>query len=283
VAYERAAVRTVEVDAVRLGYREYGDPDGSPVVLLHGSGSNANTWERVTARLTAAGHRSIAVDLRGHATSDRTADYALTSIRNDVVHLLEALDLREVVLIGHSVGGYAALAAALHAPDRITRLVLEDLAAPPRQAVPPRPGDLRRLLSAGRGILSRRRDYDLRAVASILRQLSRPDPDWWARLGLVRQPTLILSGGPTSCIPPQRLAEVTDAIRHARLSTIPVGHRVHSLAPERFCTELVAFLSRPTPFPRTEPGGVESAARTSICDAARTQQGAEVVEPVEVP
>lgn len=245
MADERAAVRTVEVNAVRLGYREYGDPGDPPVVLLHGSGSDANTWERVAARLTACGRRSIAVDLRGHATSDRTADYALTSIRDDVSHLLDALDLRDVVLVGHSVGGYAALAAALHAPDRIAGLVLEDLAAPPRHAAPPTPGDLLRLLSAGRGILSRRRDYDLRAVASILRQLSRPDPDWWARLGLVRQPTLILSGGPTSCIPPQRLAEVTGAIRHARLSTIPVGHRVHSLAPERFCAELVAFLTQP--------------------------------------
>ena len=245
MTYERAAVRTVEVNAVRLGYRESGDPDGPPVVLLHGSGSNANTWQRVTARLTAAGHRTIAVDLRGHATSDRTGDYALSSIRNDVVHLLAALDLRDVDLVGHSVGGYAALAAALHAPERIARLVLEDLAAPPRHAVQARPTDLLRLLASGRGALTRRRDYELRAVASILRQLSRPDPDWWARLGLVRQPTLILSGGPTSCIPPQRLVEVTDALRHARLATIPVGHRVHSVAPERFCAELIAFLGAP--------------------------------------
>ena len=244
MTYELAAVRTVELNAVRLGYREYGDPGAPPVVLLHGSGSNAHTWERVVARLTARGHRSIAVDLRGHASSARTGDYALSSIRNDVVHLLDALDLREVVLIGHSVGGYAALAAALHAPERIGRLVLEDLAAPPRHAARARPAELLRLLAAGRGVLYRRPDYDLRAVASILRQLSRPDPDWWARLGLVRQPTLILSGGPTSCIPPQRLAEVTAAIRHARMATIPVGHRVHSLAPERFCAELLGFLGR---------------------------------------
>ena len=234
------------MNAVRLGYRELGDPDGPPVVLLHGSGSSAPTWEWIIARLTAAGYRSIAVDLRGHASSDRTADYALSSIRDDVVHLLDALDLRDVVLIGHSVGGYAALAAALHAPGRISRLVLEDLAAPPRHSAPARPGDLRRLLVAGAGILARPRDYDLRAVALILRQLSRPDPAWWARLGEVRQPTLILSGGPASCIPPQRLADVTVAMRDARMATIPVGHRVHSLAPDRFSAELLAFLSERT-------------------------------------
>jgi pimeloyl-ACP methyl ester carboxylesterase len=212
------------------------------VVLLHGSGSRALTWDPVAARLAATGYRPIAVDLRGHATSERTGDYALTSLRDDVVHLLAALDLRDVVLVGHSVGGYAALAAALHAPARIAGLVLEDLAAPPPRTTPRRPADLRRLLSAGADVLAGSRDYDLRAMVSIVRQLTRPDPGWWARLGEVRQPTLVLSGGPTSCIPPRRLSDVTAAMPDARLATIPVGHRVHSLAPERFAAELSGFL-----------------------------------------
>ena len=94
--------------------------------------------------------------------------------------------------------------------------------------------------------------------SSIFRQLSRPDLDWWARLGEVRQPTLILSGGPSSFIPPHRLAEAAAAIPGARLSTIPVGHRVHSLAPDRFAAEVVAFLhekslSRPSRGRRYEP------------------------------
>lgn len=161
---EWSTVGAVEVNGVRLGCRQAGDPAGAPLLLLHGSGSSAGARDRFAARLTPAGHRAIAVDLRGHATSARR-------------------------------GG---------------------------------------------------RDYQLRAVGSILRQLSRPDPDWWGRLGEVRQPTLILSGGPASCIPPQRLAEVRAAIPGARLATIPVGHRAHSLAPERFAAEVLAFLAEPT-------------------------------------
>ena len=240
-----STVGTIEVNGVRLGYREAGDPAGAPVVLLHGSGSNARTWDRFTLRLTAAGYRAIAVDLRGHATSVRPGDYSLGSIRDDVLELLEALTLRDAVLIGHSVGGYAALAAALRSPDRIARLVLEDLAAPPRRAELTKGVSPIRMLAAAAAIMTGHRDYELRALGSIFRQLSRSDMDWWGRLGDVRQPTLVLSGGPTSCIPPQRLAEVAAAIPRARLTVIPVGHRVHSLAPDRFSAEVLAFLARP--------------------------------------
>jgi len=244
------AVRTLRVNAVRLSYRECGDPTGAPVVLLHGSGSDAATWDRFTIRLTTAGYRCIALDLRGHATSARTTDYSLTSIRDDVLHLLDTLALQDVTLVGHSVGGYAALAAALHTPERVARLVLEDLAAPPQHAAPMSATGLLRVLAATAGILAQRRNYELRAVASIIHQLSRPDPRWWAQLAAVRTPTLILSGGPTSCIPPQRLADVTAAIPDARLTTIPVGHRVHSLAPDQFATQVIAFLTESLDAPR---------------------------------
>ena len=239
---EWSTAGAVEVNGVRLGYRESGDPAGTPVVLLHGTGSNSRTWDRFAAHLTATGHRAIAVDLRGHATSARTADYSLTGIRDDLLGVLEILDLRDAVLIGHSVGAYAALVAALHSPERIAKLVLEDLAAPPRRTVLLNGVSPIHLLAAAVIVATSRRDYELRAMRSIFRQLSRSDVDWWARLGQVRQPTLILSGGPSSFIPPPRLADVAAAIPDARLATIPVGHRVHSLAPDRFAAEVVAFL-----------------------------------------
>ncbi|GAB2578707.1 acyl-CoA esterase [Paractinoplanes abujensis] len=238
-----SAVGAVVVNGVRLGCREAGDPSGRPVVLLHGCGSSSRTWDRLAARLSE--HRVIAVDLRGHATSARPGHYPLSSLRDDLLGLLETLDLRDTVLIGHSVGAYAALDAARLAPERVSRLVLEDLAAPPRTAQPSVKGiNPWQVLTAALGILTVRQDYDLRALASLLRQLARPDAGWWARLGQVGHPTLILSGGPTSCIPPRRLAEAALALPDARLTTIPVGHRVHSLAPDRFATEVLSFLAQ---------------------------------------
>jgi 3-oxoadipate enol-lactonase len=225
------------VNGVRLGYAEFGDPSGTPVLLLHGTGSNARTWDRFAEVLAAAGHRAIAVDMRGHATSSRDCDYRLSALTGDVLGLLEVFDLRDAVLVGHSVGGYAATAAACAAPDRVTRLVLEDVAAPPRRIGPSV------LLAELAGLLTGRGgDFDHHALRSLFRQLARPDLDWWAQLPYVRQPTLVVSGGPSSVIPPRRLLEVTAALPDARYTMIPAGHRVHSLAPELFAAEVLEFL-----------------------------------------
>jgi pimeloyl-ACP methyl ester carboxylesterase len=253
-----SAVKTLRANSVRLAYRECGDPADPPVVLLHGSASESATWNRFVPRLTATGYRSIALDLRGHAASARTADYALSSLRDDLLDLITVLGLDDVTLIGHSVGGYAALAATLHAPERIARLVLEDLAAPPRRTALPTVRNLFGALASSTGALARDRSFEYRTVASIIRQLSRPDPAWWAQLGEVRTPTLILSGGPNSCISPQRLAEVAAALPAARLATIPVGHRVHSLAPDSFTAEVLAFLAEGVETSRRGTGALTS-------------------------
>ena len=238
MAFQWSAVGIAEVNGVRLGYRDAGNPAGVPAVLLHGTGSSAGTWDRFAARLTALGYRVIAVDLRGHAASARTADYALDAIRDDVLDLLEILDLRDAVLVGHSVGGYAALAAARHAPDRVARLVLEDVAAPPRRLPGWHDGPLRLLTAAA----SRMARSPVGINAAIVLQLVRPDPIWWDRLREIHQPTLVVSGGRASYLPPRRLAEVAAALPDARFATIPVGHRVHSLAPDAFGAEVEAFL-----------------------------------------
>ncbi|MEU4689542.1 alpha/beta hydrolase [Actinoplanes sp. NPDC023714] len=247
-----STVGAVAVNGVRLGYREAG-PAGAPaVLLLHGTGSHAGTWDRFAARLLPAGFRVIAADLRGHASSARPGDYALAALRDDVLGLLEEFALRDTVVVGHSVGAHAALAAALEAPSLISRLVLEDLAAPPVLGglavlgAPPVLGGLAGPLAVAARLFAGR---DLGVKAAIFQQLARPDPAWWERLAEVRQPALVLSGGRTSCIPPRRLAAVTARMPDARLATIPVGHRVHSLAPDRFHAEVAAFLAIGAPVP----------------------------------
>lgn len=88
-------VRTVEVAGVTICCRETGEPGGRPVVLLHGGGSSAATWDRLAASLAPAGCHVIAADLRGHGGSSRTPAYPLAGFRNDAIGLLDALALDE--------------------------------------------------------------------------------------------------------------------------------------------------------------------------------------------
>jgi pimeloyl-ACP methyl ester carboxylesterase len=246
-----------DVAGVAIHCREIGDPSAEPVLLLHGGGSQGATWDAFGAALARAGYRAIAPDLRGHGASSRTVAYPLAGFRADAAGLLDALELGKVVLIGHSLGGHVASLVAQQQPERITRLVLED---PP---VPPPDAAAEDRLSAGQllglalgslvtnswlGVPSRgaRRRYHHRALVSAIRQLRTPDPAWWQGLASITMPTLVVSGGPKSHIQPQQLEAMVQRLPDARLATVPVGHRVHSLAPQRFRDTVLPFLAGDT-------------------------------------
>lgn len=85
---------------------------GTPVVMLHGFTLTSRVWTLQFERLGQA-NRVVAVDLRGHGRSrGGSGGLGLERMAEDVVWLLEALDLREVVLVGHSMGGMVALMVA---------------------------------------------------------------------------------------------------------------------------------------------------------------------------
>lgn len=92
-------------DGVRLDYTEYGDPAGRPAVLIAGFKAPATTWRYQVPAFTDAGYRVLAVDLRGHGTSEHPEDGVDMARRGrDVAAVLEGLDLRDVVLVGGSMG-----------------------------------------------------------------------------------------------------------------------------------------------------------------------------------
>jgi pimeloyl-ACP methyl ester carboxylesterase len=99
--------------------------DGTPLVLLHGSGPTALQFLPLLIRLT--GVRAIAVDRPGFGLSDPierpSEDYREAAVDN-VNLILDGLGLTETALLGNSAGGTCALWYALAHPDRVTRLVL---------------------------------------------------------------------------------------------------------------------------------------------------------------
>lgn len=108
--------RLLDLDGIRLSCRIW-PGEGTPLVCLHGLENNARWWDPVAARLSPA-HPAVAVDLRGHGRSDRPVHgYSLPEVGSDLIQLLEALDLHDPVLVGHSWGASVALWLAGALPE----------------------------------------------------------------------------------------------------------------------------------------------------------------------
>jgi pimeloyl-ACP methyl ester carboxylesterase len=228
------------VEAISLNYTDTGGSDSAPVLLLHGGGSSSATWVQLTAELTRRGRRVIIPDLRGHGASPRSADYRLVSYHADIVRLLTDLGLGSVDVVGHSLGGHVALSLAQHEPAMVRRLIAEEPAVPSRNGA--RRRRYRQLIKMVLGGLRHRR-FDPAAVGSVIAELDRPGGMWWDRLPDIAAPTLLIRGGSRSHISQDDMTDVGRLISHCQTVTIPVGHRVHSLAPGAFSDAVVAFLS----------------------------------------
>src|SRR5512138_2356395 len=96
-----------EVAGVRLCCVDYGGT-GAPILLLHGLAGRANEWWSTASWLTDS-HRVFALDQRGHGMSDKAVrDYSRDAYVHDVIGVLEWLRVKDVVLVGQSMGGLNA-------------------------------------------------------------------------------------------------------------------------------------------------------------------------------
>lgn len=111
-------------DGVRLAVDDLGH--GPPVVLTHGWVVGGEMWEYTALHLAEAGLRAISVTRRGCGRSGRPGSgYDLDTLADDLSDVLDALDLREVTLVAHSVGGAEAVRLLTRSgTGRVARLVL---------------------------------------------------------------------------------------------------------------------------------------------------------------
>jgi pimeloyl-ACP methyl ester carboxylesterase len=128
--------QTFDFHGVKINYYEAGQ--GPPIILLHGFGGCAYTWRHVIPAL-AAQHRVLTIDLKGFGLSDKPADghYAVSDQADLVADFIRQNDLRDLVLMGHSMGGAVTLMTYLKMqetdPGRLKKLVLIDSAGYPQK------------------------------------------------------------------------------------------------------------------------------------------------------
>ena len=239
---------------------------GTPTYLLiHGWAVSGAVWEPVLAQWPASAGRVLAPDLRGSGFSSKPRKhYDLADYAGDVVALIDALGLTDLVLVGHSMGGTIAQMVALERADALRSLVL--VSPVPASGVPFKDEDLRFMRS-----LAGHREGAEQVLGSMM--VTRPPAeqfermvtdvatvdmeaflggfDAWRtasfgdRIGGIRTPTLVLGGSGEQPLSPEMLkTTVVDRIPGARFEELPgVGHYAQVECTELLVEKLVAAAS----------------------------------------
>jgi pimeloyl-ACP methyl ester carboxylesterase len=251
-----------------LAHQEIGD--GPPLLVLHGLFGSARNWTSVARRL-AARHRVYALDLRNHGDSPWADDMDYRAMAGDVVAFMDAHELDRAALLGHSMGGKAAMAAALDHGPRVERLVVVDIAPVAYSAA---------FLSHARAMqdldlaaIARRADADRLLQATVpeaevrgflVQNLVRRDDAFHWRLNLdvlaaemdrivgfpgdllersYGGPTLFVGGAQSPYIEPGHHTLIRRLFPAAEIIEIAgADHRVHADQPERFTDAVGGFL-----------------------------------------
>jgi 3-oxoadipate enol-lactonase len=268
------------IDGRRIGYDDSGGP-GVPVVLLHGFPLDRTIWDEQTAAL--AGARVIRIDLRGCGESEPSDGPALMEmLAGDVAGLLDALHAERAALVGHSIGGYVALAFFRMYAERVAGLALVASHVAEDAGRNPSADPAQRKLAAGRDDLAARLEREGSMDAAVESYLpryfaphvyrDRPDLVERTRATMQRQsargcaqlvrgmkerldshdlladidvPALIVAGAADSYLKPETLRATAAAIRGAEFVLLDdVGHLPMWEAPERTADALASFAQR---------------------------------------
>jgi non-heme chloroperoxidase len=113
-------------DKTEIYYKDWGNPSGKPVVFSHGWPLNSDNWENQMFFLANHGYRVIAHDRRGHGRSGQPWDgNEMDTYADDLLALMEHLDLKDAMLVGHSTGGgEVARFLGRHGSSRVSKAVL---------------------------------------------------------------------------------------------------------------------------------------------------------------
>ena len=254
-----------------LAYIAMGDPNGTPVVLIHGYTDNARDWVPLVPYLSPR-FRLILVDIRGHGRSAKPeCCYTRIDFAYDIKLLLDALHIQRADIVGHSLGSIIAQSFAEFWPERTQRVVLISSSGGPRPGTPPKKpaydyaAEIRKLREpidpdspfmiawwssptpVDPDFLARqRRDaagIPLRVWIAILDQ-GIVDTDLQRTLPMLRAPTLLIWGSKDPIMAEEVRQTLREALPHAQVKIFEgLGHNPFWEDPAACAQAINAFLT----------------------------------------
>lgn len=233
---------------------------GSPLVILHGLLGSGDNWQGV-AKMWAPDFTLLVPDLRNHGRSPHADEAGFQAMAQDVYELIESEDLSQVTVLGHSLGGKVAMQLALDFPERVSGLIVVDIA--PKAYPPAHQALLEALLAVDLSRFTTRSEVDAVLAGSIpepaIRQWLLKNLGRDARGALCWKPNLpvlhkrlaelsagfadlrqfnglalFVAGGRSNYVQPEDTPLIKARFPQARIEVIPeAGHWVHVDAPGR--------------------------------------------------
>lgn len=256
-------MKVIDLDGLKVHYRDDGDPSGPPVVFANSLGTDLRLWDDMLPHLP-AGLRIVRYDKRGHGLTDcPPAPYAMGTLVTDAERLLDALGIRDCVFVGLSIGGMIAQGLAVKRLDLVRGMVLSNTAAKigttelwnERVAAVKAHG----IAALADAVMERwfskgfRETPELVAWRNML--IRQPDEGYWGcgsaisgtdfytTTATLTLPTLAIAGSEDGSTPPDLVRETAELIRGARFELIRgAGHLPCVEKPEDYARILSGFL-----------------------------------------
>ena len=244
---------------MKLNYKSFGQ--GEPVIILHGLFGSLDNWQTIAKQL-AEDFTVFIIDLRNHGRSPHVDEHTYKTMADDVQNFLAENWIYGCHVIGHSMGGKAAMRLALDYPELVNKLVVVDMGIKENE-----PGhqaifkallglDLENMASRGEAAKEFEKQIDDVGVRQfLLKNLTRKREggyEWKMNLPVIHEhyndilsaienddtfdnPTLFLRGGQSDYVLDEDFEAIQELFTDATLETIEeAGHWVHAAAPKEF-------------------------------------------------
>jgi esterase len=240
---------------------------GRPLIILHGLFGSSDNWRGVAKQL-ATQAQVIRVDLRNHGQSPHSDEMSYDLMADDVAELMADLNLQQVDVIGHSIGGKVAMALAARYPEKLRRLLVVDMAP---KWYPDRHSDIfEALLALDLSQFTKRSEVDMALATTIadkgirqflLMNLALTDGKLQWRINLqglsdhysqllqavcegqvIELPTLFLRGDLSNYIEQDDEVTIKQTFSNSDITIVEqAGHWIHAERPDLFLSHVNQF------------------------------------------